>query len=144
MNAAHEDQKLDAAKKRRGYLAKKASIFTFSLASGAVAAVCVLLACILFFLAPASTVALKAFLAAIFSGLAFIAARQCSASLQESRSLPYVPPAAEQIAALPAGEVLVRGAAEPVAEPGELLRADCESEITPADELLRPDRQAEP
>ena len=37
--------------------------------------------------------------------------------------LAYVPPVAEQIAALPAEEILLRGSDQPAATPDELLRA---------------------
>jgi hypothetical protein len=52
--------------------------------------------------------------------------------------LPYVPPVAEQLAALPAEEVLVRASDEPTATPDELLRAASAGVETQADELLRP------
>lgn len=51
-----------------------------------------------------------------------------------ARSLRYVPPVREQIEALPAEEVLLRGSQ---ISPEELLRAAANQE-TPADMLLRP------
>jgi hypothetical protein len=49
----------------------------------------------------------------------------------------YVPPVKEQIEALPAEEVLVRGSDQPAATCDELLRATNEVSQTPAEELLR-------
>jgi hypothetical protein len=60
----------------------------------------------------------------------------CSQS-QRAASISYVPPVHEQIANLPADEVLVRGSGEPAA-PGELLRAAHDVVETQAEELLRP------
>lgn len=42
---------------------------------------------------------------------------------RRARALAYVPPVAEQVSALRANEVLVRGSAAPTALPGELVRA---------------------
>jgi len=54
------------------------------------------------------------------------------------RSISYVPPAREQIAALPANEILVRGCDQPSARPEELLRAARNGMDGRADELMRP------
>ena len=56
---------------------------------------------------------------------------------QKAQSLPYVPSVAEQLAALPAVEILVRGSIEPVADPSELLKAAYVGAANPAEELLR-------
>ena len=55
-----------------------------------------------------------------------------------ARSLSYVPPVAEQVAALPAEEILVRGSDLPAATPAELLRPAREGTETAAEVLLRP------
>jgi hypothetical protein len=54
-----------------------------------------------------------------------------------SRHTIYVPPVREQLAALPAEEVLVRGSDQPRATSTELLRAITEISQTPSEELLR-------
>jgi len=59
-------------------------------------------------------------------------------SLQEARTLPYVPPVRNQTGALPASEVLLRGANPPSATPEELLRAAHLASASESSELLRP------
>lgn len=49
----------------------------------------------------------------------------------------YVPPVREQIAVLPADEVLLRGSDHPAAAPEELLRAAQQVTETASEELLR-------
>jgi hypothetical protein len=51
--------------------------------------------------------------------------------------MPYVPPAGEQVAALPAVEVLLRSSDEPAAAPEELLRAAQAKIEQRANQLLR-------
>ena len=51
----------------------------------------------------------------------------------------YVPTVRDQIAYLPAGEVLLRGSDQPAATSSELLRAAHEGTRTDAEELLRAD-----
>ena len=58
-------------------------------------------------------------------------------SNKETASLPYVPPLSEELAALPADEILLRGSDEPAATPGELLRAAQAGAADSAEELLR-------
>jgi hypothetical protein len=58
--------------------------------------------------------------------------------------LPYVPVVREQIACLPAKEILVRGASEPTAVPSELLRAVSATKRAGPDQLLRPDIETSP
>jgi hypothetical protein len=57
---------------------------------------------------------------------------------RKAASLLYVPPVSEQIAALPADEILLRGSDMPAAAQGELLRPVREGTETEAGELLRP------
>jgi hypothetical protein len=71
--------------------------------------------------------------------IAFYVGRTAVSSLKEARSLPYVPPVAEQISALPAEKILVRCSNEPTATPEELLRAAQARAEQPAEELLRAD-----
>jgi hypothetical protein len=59
-------------------------------------------------------------------------------SAKAAKAIPYVPPVREQIAALPADEVLLRGSDPPVARPDELLRAARQGTQTGAEELMRP------
>ena len=56
---------------------------------------------------------------------------------KQSAALPFVPPVDEQIAALPAVEILVRGSEPPAAQPEELLRAAQRGVETDPTELLR-------
>ena len=58
-------------------------------------------------------------------------------SLEKWRSLPYVPPVREQIAALPSVEILLRASDEPIAASNELLRAANEGSTIASEELLR-------
>ena len=57
---------------------------------------------------------------------------------------PYVPPVREQIAALFAAEVLLRGSDQPPVMPEELLRASGEVPEAKPEELLRPAKRATP
>lgn len=59
---------------------------------------------------------------------------------RRARSIPYVPPVREQIAALPADEILVRGSDQPAAGQEELLRPGKYSYDVSSDELLRAER----
>ena len=59
-------------------------------------------------------------------------------SVTKLEAIPYVPPVAEQLAALPANEILVRGSDEPAAAASELVRPASDRE-TVSDELLRPE-----
>ena len=54
-----------------------------------------------------------------------------------NQEIPYVPPVAEQTAALPAEDILLRGSDRPAANPAELLRAAHAGMAGPAGELLR-------
>lgn len=62
-------------------------------------------------------------------------------SVKTLKTLPHVPPVAEQIAALPAEEILVRSSDEPAATSEELLRAARGHEDTAAEELVRADQR---
>ena len=56
---------------------------------------------------------------------------------KRAKTMPYVPPVADQIAALPAEDILVRGSGQPAAASGELLRAAQVGGTSDATELLR-------
>ncbi len=59
------------------------------------------------------------------------------AAAKKARSIPYVPPVREQIAALPAEQILVRGSEEPDVLPQDMLRAALLESEKPEEELLR-------
>jgi hypothetical protein len=61
--------------------------------------------------------------------------------LVDGADLPYVPTVTEQIAALSADEILLRGSDEPAIGPEELLRAARAGTAEQAEELLRADVQ---
>jgi hypothetical protein len=57
---------------------------------------------------------------------------------KEMRKTAYVPPVAEQLAALPADKVFLRGSDQPTATPDELLRAAQARTEVDEESLLRP------
>jgi hypothetical protein len=71
------------------------------------------------------------------STIAFRLFQATLSSIKEVRALPYVPPVQEHLAALPAEEVLLRGAEQPAAAPEQLLRAAHKGDRTETAELLR-------
>lgn len=71
----------------------------------------------------------------IFVGLGALVG--CWKSSSAGAAVPYVPPVREQIAALPAEQILVRGTNGAAATPEELLRAVHNETTTPAEDLLR-------
>jgi hypothetical protein len=76
------------------------------------------------------------------SGLCYIFLRVAVRARRRAKALRYVPPVRDQIAALRAHEVLVRGAGPPAASPGELLREAEDAGHATGAELLRPDEAA--
>ena len=138
MKHAHGERLKDRAKTRRAYLWKSISLRAWSVCAGLIVIVSgILLSLSLFGL-------IYYFLSPIYwlwlSGLGII----CGlggwlflASLEKTVSLPHVPPVREQIAALSAEEILVRGSNEPAAAPRELLRAAHEGTEMAVEELLR-------
>jgi hypothetical protein len=140
----HGEPVKDAAKNRRQYLWRKA---------GADALICVGLVLFLVFgfltLAVGAMTAVSALLnpaiavlglvaTAIPGSIAYLAGRTILNTHNRSMDIPYVPPLAEQLAALPAEDILLRGADQPTATPDELLRAVREGTETESGELLRP------
>ena len=74
---------------------------------------------------------------AIF-GITTIGVWLSARSHKVAERIVYVPPVREQVAALPADAILVRGANQPAAAPGDLLRAaQAGSKTEVAQELLR-------
>jgi len=137
-------QRQDAAKRRREYLGKKAGI---SLGGTCLRGVCALLGIISLVLASAAgqnvgwsiagVVCFTALSLAVL-GVAIFFWRLSSSCFKELSMMPYVPPVAEQIAALPAEAILVRGSDQPASAPSELLRAARAGETTDeAGELVR-------
>ena len=134
----HKKPQEDAAKKRREYLWQKWRMYCWALFG--------LLALVRVFVSlldiaevrskkpsmdAAVTIALSA---AVLTTLGAAVYRKAH---DEAKVIPFVPPVAEQIANLPADEVLLRGSDQPASVPGELLRAAQEGTEIGPDELLR-------
>src|SRR5205807_2266285 len=126
----------DREAKRRRYLVRKATANTLAFIGCGTAFCFVLLA--VFFAVPflfllflsmnrggldAGFAAGYVFGLLVLVGLASLGGRLYRTSEQAARFMPYVPPVDDQVAALPAEEVLVRGSAEPTDPSKELLRA---------------------
>jgi len=144
--------KCPAELKRRDYLRKKSAANVLAWSIGCVTVCLALLATFigipLTFVAvvlfvrngfPAlSNFVIAGFVAvASLCGLATLSSRLYGALDQKSRFIPYVPPVRDQIAALPAGEVLLRGSDSPPSPQDELLRAAHISSEIGSDQLLR-------
>lgn len=71
-------------------------------------------------------------------GSTWLFARLWRSSATAANTLDYVPPVREQIAVLPADEVLLRGSDEPSATPEELLRAAHGGTVEAGEDLLLP------
>lgn len=142
MRETHNEPSEGAVKKRWEYVRKKATVIIPALVAGALAIA--LLGFVLKLALQRGT--MTDFQFGVFM-LAILLMVPCAVviilSEKEALSIPYVPPVAEQVAALPAEEILVRGADPPVAMPEELLRAAQIGPTEPPDELLRAeDRKA--
>lgn len=147
----------DRTRKRRDYLFRKARANTLAYGVGC-ATVCLTLFAaaigipLLFFTVGVAvyggdgrlaTVVFGLFvLLALVSGAAYCGSRLYQQCDRNARFIPYVPPVREQIADLPADEVLLRGADLPTAAVGELLRPAREGEVTASEELLRAEQTA--
>jgi len=89
-------------------------------------------------LLPLSSYVIAALAAvAVLCGLAAFSSRVYVSLDQKARFIPYVPPVRDQIAALPAEDVLLRGSGALVQGEYDLLRAAQPQIAAPADELLR-------
>ena len=73
----------------------------------------------------------------LFGGCTVAAQSAIRYSDKQAASVPYIPPVAEQLAALPAEVILVRESAKPTADPAELLTPAYAGVTDPAEELLR-------
>jgi len=139
MNQMHKGPIQDAAKKRRGYLRRKTRLSFEAIISGGLAAFCALLGLIFWLMIPPNLESSTGILCveAVIVALTVVCVRQCYSAWKDVSAVLYVPPVAEQLAALPAEEILVRGSDPPAASPDELVRASASIEETPASELLR-------
>lgn len=138
----------DAVKKRQDYLRKRAVANTLQLVGAVTTIGCGLiwLLSLVGIIAgvSASLSLLPALLGAGLLALPSLGAATLLASgfwhssAEAAKSIPYVPPVHEQLAALPADEVLLRGSRQPAAAPDELLRAADPVPVVSHRELLRP------
>jgi len=133
----------DVRKKRREYLGKKAGAevlgavtAVFALALGALALV-LMFAVLMNIGNSGASLFFFAFLTVFIGAVAVYTGRISSSSFEEARTLEYVPSAAEQLAALPAEDILVRGSDRPDAPAEELVRAASPAGVNAANELLR-------
>jgi len=133
----------DLARKRREYLKHKAAANfqrTFGIACTIAALFGGLYA--LWLLVPMSDAALQELLVRVVLFVAavifMLGVSQVDLAERKERRFPYVPPVAEQIAALPAEDILLRGSDQPAATTDELLRAAQAGTTHEAVELLRP------
>ena len=81
---------------------------------------------------------------AVPGSIAYLSCRTALKAQNRSVDIPYVPPVAEQIAALPAEDILVRGSDRPAATPEELLRAVKVEGETERSKLVRPIERSVP
>jgi hypothetical protein len=139
MKQTHKDPVKDAAQKRRDYLVAKAKIHSISETSR-IAVVIFTIGTGFMFLVdfghflPTWVVLIAGLLNAVLAAVAYRIMKRADA---RAKALTYVPPVAEQIAALPASDVLLRGSEQPIAAPEELLRAAQTGSETASEELLR-------
>jgi hypothetical protein len=133
----------DRANKRREYLRKKGLAWIHGSLGLAVAAVFV--AAALWMLgvmnSPGYAEAVDGVGLAILAlciGFIIYGSVHCRDAAKNVKSIPYVPPVREQITALSADEILLRGSDHPVVAPHELLRVAHNRPETDTEELLRP------
>lgn len=146
-NQTHTDRVKDAGKRRREYVRKLAialSVIALVCVIGAFAVPAAMAATILaMMLMPKSLsdgVRIPLAVLATIGIPTFVLLRVIllyRSQVDKARGIAYVPPVAEQIAALPAESILVRGSEQPAAQPEELLRAAQSGAETEAGELLR-------
>ena len=138
----------DGARKRREYLLKKAMSKTF-VAVGVAIITAVALGWMQWLVLSKRPISLPDDIPATLfwffvpAMILFLAVWLCVASVQRVQSHRYVPPVHEQISALPADEVLLRGSDVPAAAPTELLRAAREVTAESPEELLRAEGRTE-
>jgi hypothetical protein len=154
---AHPEPIVDAAIRRRHYVWRKAGAYSIASAIGAISCLgcvaAVYALCFLFwaFLGPECEVedepclyqwpiARPAMIAIPVGVLIGIAC--CAGSWSVKRKadrIPYVSPVADQLAEIPAQQVLLRGSGQPAAAPDELLRAASAGAENLKEEALRAD-----
>jgi len=135
----------DVVKKRREYLWLKTETHGLSFFGSAIAAVSVLASAAMIYLGlrlllnagVSADLLFCLFFLSMTLSLGVLGVWLWRPSSKRANALAYVPPVAEQIAAMPAEEILVRGSEEPSAAPGELLRAARTGAETEAGELVR-------
>jgi hypothetical protein len=152
MSHTSKDHNLDAATRRRDYLCRKTAANALAGVVGcatlcfmvfaALLGVPLALMFIMFgashgFQALPQFLFVGALILAAICGLSVLGSRLYNRLDQTARFIPYVPPVQDQIAALPADEILLRGSNQPAASKDELLRADQRIQQSTADELLR-------
>jgi hypothetical protein len=133
------------AQRRVGYLAlKSAAIGTgcigavLFIAFGLLTLGCFIATLAGVFVGPSLTVFPCLIATALAGAITYLGAYMMIRANDRVIALPVVPAVREQIAALPAEEVLLRGAETPVATPDELLRAAREATASAPHELVRP------
>jgi len=145
MNQIAKDRTREAAKRRREYLTKKGTAYTAAGICGFIASAgfaVATLALLGILCAALNVIGLSDWVFVVIFGLCGLAVGTVGYfgswhGKTRGDRVPYVPPVAEQLLALPADEVLVRASAEPAAPPEELLRAAQVGMANHAEQLLR-------
>jgi len=140
MNQTHIDRVREARKKRREYVAKKASL-SFYRYFGVLLAVIFGGLTLLYAIDDWNTDTAHLIRLTLFAVVFRFGVWYWTSCTAEAKALPFVPPVAKQIAALPANEILVRGSDGPISAPEELLRAAHTGIGEQANELLRADKR---
>src|SRR5205085_193904 len=111
------------------YLRRKAGTSTLALMCGSLALASGLTGLVILLIAYA-TYPVSGDFAVLCAGLALItlcllgiAGFNAAGLFKEAKAIPYVPPVADHLEALPAEEILVRGSDQPVTAPEQLLSA---------------------
>jgi hypothetical protein len=137
MNQTHRGPRQDAVQKRRQYVRKKAKAITPAIIAGSLSVL--LVGFVLKLAVQPGQMSNSQFAAFV---VCVVLTVPCTFVIifceKKALSIPHVPPVSEQLAALPADEVLLRGSHQPAALPGELLRAAHEGTETAPEDLLRP------
>lgn len=140
-NQTYQKPMKDAAKRRRSYLCKRSEagslgiiLTVVSLAFGIVGLALMCAPLVPHDDSPIAGILVATAIIPLYCAYSF--GRSAVASFRESVALPYVPPVREQIAALPAEEVLLRGADVPSPTSDGLLRASRNTDSA-GEELLR-------
>ena len=133
----HREPVTDAAKRRREYLLRRAraqvclNIFTSlsallwvpALFGFLVTLILLVRATVPGYSGSSLSAAIWFVFTVLCGGAAYLCIRVADSARHKARTLEYVPPVVEQIAALPARNVLLRGSEAPAVAAGELLTA---------------------